>query len=69
MKRTLPETSTQTYIVRKNDTLTTIARRKMGTSDFSAIYEQNRDKIGNNPNFITPGMELVIPGNDTGENW
>lgn len=69
MERTLPETNTQTYIVCKNDTLTTIARRKMGTSDYSAIYEQNRDKIGNNPNFITAGMELIIPGTDTGENW
>lgn len=71
MQRVLPETTAQIYTVKQYDTLAAIARRLTGSTDYTAIYEQNKDLIGSNPNNLTVGMELVIPGetSSTDDNW
>ena len=52
----------KTYTVKKNDTLSGIARRTMGSEDdWRKLYEANRTAIGSNPNSLRLGMELVIP--------
>lgn len=62
MNRVVPETKAHAYIVRFNDSLATIARKETGSADYAAIYEQNKDQIGANPNDISVGMVLTIPG-------
>lgn len=62
MKRVTPETMARTYTVRAYDTLAAIARKTTGSADYSAIYEQNKDLIGDNPNNLVAGMVLTIPG-------
>lgn len=69
MNRVTKEVQAQTYVVHKGDCLSAIARRLTGSADYSAIYEQNKDVIGDNPNNLTAGMELIIPGNDVSEDW
>lgn len=54
--------SASTYTVVRGDTLTAIARRLTGKSDWRALYEENRDQIGGNPNQIEAGMILRVPG-------
>ena len=60
--RTEPKVSTQEYIVKKGDTLTSIAKRLTGSSNWKAIYSANRSVIGGNPNRIKTGQKLIIPG-------
>ncbi len=60
--RTEPKVSTQEYIVKKGDTLTSIAKRLTGSSNWKPIYNSNRAVIGGNPNRIKVGQKLVIPG-------
>lgn len=60
--RTEPQTSMQDYTVKKGDTLTAIAKRLTGSSNWRPIYNANRGIIGGNPNRIYPGQRLVIPG-------
>lgn len=60
--RTVPKVSTQEYIVKKGDTLTSIAKRLTGSSNWKPIYTANRAVIGGNPNRIKVGQKLVIPG-------
>lgn len=50
-----------TYTVKSGDTLSSIARKTTGSSSWSALYEQNKDTIGSNPNLIYPGMVLTLP--------
>ncbi len=71
MERVTPETKAQTYAVKEYDTLAAIARRLTGSADYSAIYEQNKDVIGSNPNNLTVGMVLTIPGetSSTDDDW
>ena len=72
MERVIPERSASVYTVKKYDTLSGIARQQTGSADYAAIWAQNRDIIGDNPNAITPGMVLTIPGRETSqeeENW
>jgi len=72
MERVIPERSASVYTVKKYDTLSGIARQQTGSADYAAIWAQNRDIIGDNPNAITPGMVLTIPGSETSqeeENW
>ena len=53
--------SAKTYTVVKGDCLWTIARRFYGRgSDWSKIYNANKDKISN-PNLIYPGQVFTIP--------
>ena len=60
--RTEPKASTQEYIVKKGDTLTSIAKRLTGSSNWKPIYNANRAVIGGNPNRIKTGQKLIIPG-------
>lgn len=67
MNRVIPERLPKMYTVKEGDTLSSIARQQTGSADYSAIYEQNRGLIGDNPNHITPGMVLSIPGDPDAE--
>ena len=51
----------KTYTVKRGDCLSSIARKLTGSSDWHALYEQNKSVIGSNPNFIRDGTVLVIP--------
>ena len=46
------------YKVKSGDSLTLIAKR-YGT-DWNTIYSNNRDTIGDDPNNIQPGQELIV---------
>lgn len=48
------------HVVKKKETLSSIAHQYYGVRNWRKIYEANRDRI-NDPNVIYPGMELVIP--------
>lgn len=48
-------------IVREGDCLSTIAERVYGLQDWQRIYRANLATIGSDPDFIRPGMRLVIP--------
>ncbi len=65
MERVIPERSASLYTVKRYDTLSGIARQQTGSADYAAIWAQNKDLIGDNPNSITPGMVLTIPGSET----
>lgn len=54
------EINPSTYVVKKGDTLSSIAS-KYGTT-WQKIYEKNKTKIGANPNKIYPGQVLSIQG-------
>lgn len=50
------------YMVREGDTLFDIARNQLGkASRWAEIYELNRDQLGKDFDFLTPGMELTMP--------
>jgi len=50
------------YVVKKGDTLSTIAQEHYGDANrWREILEANKDQI-ENPNVIRPGWELDIPG-------
>ncbi len=71
MTRVTPENTAQSYIVKRYDAIAAIARKLTGSADYSAIYEQNKDIIGDNPNHLTVGMVLQIPGAtaSTDDDW
>lgn len=50
-----------TYTVKSGDTLFTIARKQLGTTDWSELYSTNKDTIGSNPNKLTVGTVLTLP--------
>lgn len=50
--------SPTTYVVKKGDTLTSIAK-KFGVN-WKVLYSINKNIIGKNPNIIRPGMVLTI---------
>lgn len=55
------QTTSQTYVVKKGDCLSTIAKRLTGNSaNWRAIYSDNRGVVGGNPNLIYPGQTLTI---------
>lgn len=57
----LPQTS-QTYTVKKGDSLWAIARKFYGNGAlYTKIYSENQGVIGGNPNLIYPGQVLTIP--------
>lgn len=60
--RTEKSASKGSYTVEKGDCLSSIARKQLGTSDWKALYEQNKSVIGSNPNAIQVGMVLTLPG-------
>ena len=49
---------TITYVVKKGDTLSSIAKKYNTT--WQSLYEKNKNIIGNNPNLIKVGEELII---------
>ena len=52
----------RTYTVVSGDSLSKIAQREYGAaSKWHAIYDANKQVIGNNPDLIKPGQVLVIP--------
>lgn len=60
-ERGAKEVSSTTYTVVKGDNLSKIAKKQTGSSaNWKAIYEQNKEVIGGNPNLIYPGQQLVI---------
>lgn len=64
--RDQPETTgTQSYTVKSGDSLSAIARKLTGSTNWQTIYEQNKAVIGSNPNIIKPGQVLTIPGAKT----
>jgi nucleoid-associated protein YgaU len=50
-----------TYVVKKGDSLSAIAKRHYGhAGEWRKIYEANRDQI-KDPDLIHPGQELRLP--------
>lgn len=55
---------TQTYTVRKGDTLSAIAQHHYGkASRWHAIFDANRDQL-DDPDLIQPGQVLKLPAID-----
>ncbi len=53
----------QVYLVAEGDTLFDIAKRQLGkASRWKEIYELNQDRLGEDFNYLSPGMELMLPG-------
>jgi len=52
------ETPPSSYVVKEGDNLTTIAKRT--GNDWETIYADNREAIGDDPNTIQPGTELMV---------
>ena len=48
------------HTVVSGDTLTSIAK-KYGKADWKAIYEANKDVIGDDPNKLRVGLKLKLP--------
>ncbi len=56
-----PQRSERRYLVRRGDSLDSIAREHYGSGGRAqAIYEANRDQI-RDPNNLRPGQTLVLP--------
>ncbi len=50
------------HVVVKGETLSAIAKKYYSDAGkYMKIYEANKAVIGDNPDLIKPGMELVIP--------
>ena len=55
----------RTYTVVEGDTLFNIARYELGkASRWAEIYDLNRDVLGKDFNYLTPGIQLVLPEGD-----
>ena len=53
--------ASERYIVQDGDCLWNIAEEKLGRgSDWTILYEENRDAIGHDPNLVRTGTELLI---------
>jgi len=58
----------RTYTVEEGDTLYNIARYELGkASRWVEIHELNRTSLGDDFDYLTPGMQLVLPDNVQGE--
>ena len=56
------------YKVQQGDTLFDIAKYELGkASRWAEIYDLNRTQLGDDFDFLAPGMELVLPDNRTAE--
>ena len=50
------------HVVESGESLSTIAKKHYDDAGkYLKIYEANKDVIGDDPNLIKPGMELIIP--------
>lgn len=66
--RTRPRPGSRTYVVREGDTLFDIARAELGRSSrWAELYELNRDVLGDDFDYLTPGMKLVLPAETPAE--
>ena len=55
----------RTYQVQEGDTLYDIARNELGkASRWAEIYELNREALGKDFDYLTPGMRLTLPAKD-----
>jgi nucleoid-associated protein YgaU len=55
------------YKVQQGDTLFDIARNELGKATrWAEIYDLNRDRLGDDFDFVAPGTELLIPENRSG---
>jgi nucleoid-associated protein YgaU len=55
-------TGQRLYVVESGDTLMDIARRQLGkASRWGELYELNRERLGEDHDYLTPGMELLLP--------
>ena len=55
----------RTYQVQEGDTLFDIARNELGkASRWGEIYELNREALGKDFDYLTPGMRLTLPAKD-----
>jgi nucleoid-associated protein YgaU len=53
---------TKLYVVVANDTFYGIAERELGSaSRWKEIYELNKERVGNDPKSLYPGMKLRMP--------
>jgi nucleoid-associated protein YgaU len=53
---------TRTYVVQNGDTIYDIARSELGSATrWNEVYQLNRETLGKHPEYITPGMRLVLP--------
>mgnify|MGYP001025535364 FL=1 len=60
-ERTTPKKE-ETYTIASGDSLWKIAQKVYGKgSDYTRLYEANKDVVGSNPNLIRPGQVLTIP--------
>ncbi len=60
-----PYAGGRTYEVQEGDTLFDIARNELGkASRWAEIYDLNRDALGKDFDYLTPGMQLVLPTKD-----
>ena len=60
-----PYVGGRTYVVEEGDTLFDIARYELGkASRWVEIYELNRDLLGDDFDYLTSGMELVLPDSE-----
>ncbi len=56
----------RTYVVQEGDTLSSIARNELGkVSRWAEIYQINREALGKDYDYLTPGMRLVLPLRDS----
>ncbi len=57
-----PEAGSSGYVVQEGDTLFDIARYKLGrASRWGEIFELNREVLGEDFDFLQPGLELKMP--------
>ncbi len=57
-----PYVAGRVYVVEEGDTLFDIARYELGkASRWDEIYRLNRDLVGDDPHYISAGMQLVLP--------
>lgn len=60
-RRGSKEVRSATHLVVKGDNLSKIAKNLTGSSaNWQAVYNQNKGVIGDNPNLLYPGQQLVI---------
>ena len=57
--------SDSTHTVKDGDTLMSIARSRLGSSDqWRLLYDTNRRSLGNQPGPLAPGVVLTLPTNE-----
>jgi nucleoid-associated protein YgaU len=55
------------YVVQEGDNLYDIARWELGkVTRWPEIYDLNREALGSDPDHLTPGMRLLLPGDRPG---